>query len=204
MGIFFSFRCFLHHRLILFLLFRLTDAFFLRLAHESGPRLIHLHCRYCKRITDASINAITNSMQKIYSLDLSFCTRITAASISNLLEIRIGTLSELRLQSCVQLDIAVNPQSQTNQGLDGMSILNAIQSLGDSCLCIIDLRNCGGQPSPNENYLESDPFVQGMLSLQFEQIVPGFFSRKARWNPSIQGRLMDELLPARSSQQGES
>lgn len=82
------------------------------LAHYV-PNLAHLHLRYCKRVTDTGINAITESMQNIYSLDLSFCTRISISSIFNLLEIRSDTLSELRLQNCHQLSIATSSQTQT-------------------------------------------------------------------------------------------
>jgi hypothetical protein len=166
------------------------------------PQLNHLHLRYCKRITDAGINAITQNMSELYSLDLSFCSRVTAASIFNLLEIRFDCLTELRLKSCNKLDIVREHDQDplaSRQRVDaarcsGRVILNAIGSHADHCLCILDVRECGGQPSPTEAYPDTDPFVEGMRHLQFEQRVPGFFSRPARWNAHVQRRLVGQLV----------
>jgi len=164
---------------------------------QHVPKLAHLHLRYCKRITDTGINTITNGMQDLYSLDLSFCTRISNASILNLLEIRSGTLSELRIRNCTQLDISMTDQSTNGRdgnGSAGRVILGVLQSNpSENCLCILDVRACGGYANAVESYAEDDPFVQGMKSLHFEQAVPGFFSRPARWNDKVLQRLTRSL-----------
>lgn len=157
---------------------------------QNVPKLVHLHLRYCKRVTDVGINAVTNGMQDLYSIDLSFCTRISSASIMNLLEIRSGTLSELRIRNCSQLNITMSGLSSNGDGNAGRVILGVLQSnVDESCLCILDVRSCGGHTNVEENYPDDDPFVQGMKSLQFEQVVPGFFSRPARWNENVLQRL---------------
>lgn len=186
---------------------------------NSAPQLRHLHLRYCKRITDTGINAITHSISNLYSLDLSFCSRITSTSIFNLLECRYDSLSELRLKNCTRLDILAGDDdyrmhdnsnnlsrrgqigSGANGGTAGRLILNAIRANGsDNCLCLLDVRECGGSPPPvppqqqPDFYPESDPFVQGMTELQFQQRVPGFFCRRARWNAGVQRRLVDQIL----------
>lgn len=143
------------------------------------------------------INEITNAMQDLYSLDLSFCTHITSASILNLLEIRSSTLSELRMRNCSQLHISMSGQSNNNgDGNDnaGSVILNVLQSSADgNCLCILDVNGCGGHQNTEEKYSDDDPFVQGMEALQFQQVVPGFFSRPARWNENVLLRLSQSL-----------
>jgi len=79
-------------------------------------------------------------------------------------------------------------------GNAGRVILGVLQSSPDeNCLCILDVRCCGGHTNVKENYSEEDPFVQGMKSLQFEQVVPGFFSRPARWNENVLQRLSNGL-----------
>jgi hypothetical protein len=177
--------------------------------------------RYCKRITDSGVNAIAGTLQHLYSLDLSFCTKLTASSVCNLLESRHETLSELRLQQCRQLKIARDPNDDDDDGhdgrggrhhtiargaRDGQSILKSLKSpvrsrflqqagtqQQQSNLSILDVRFCGGQPNMDVGYPDSDPFVRGMNSLQFEQKTPGFFSRPARWNASVQARLLEQL-----------
>ena len=167
---------------------------------QRVPKLAHLHLRYCKRVTDAGINAITNGMQDLYSLDISFCTLVSIASVLNLLEIRAGTLSELRLRGCTQLNISMIGQSNTNgegNANAGNVILGVLRSNADeNCLCILDVRSCGGHAKADENYSDDDPFVEGMKSLHFQQVVPGFFSRPARWNEKILQRLSDGLPQA--------
>mmetsp|Transcript_32850 Transcript_32850/g.75631 ORF Transcript_32850/g.75631 Transcript_32850/m.75631 type:complete len:174 (-) Transcript_32850:1808-2329(-) len=146
---------------------------------QSVPRLNHLHLRYCKKITDDGVNAITNSMTNIYSLDLSFCTRITAAAILNMFELRQDSLTELRLQNCSQLDITPDRRRLDFPGIlgdgqAGRTILNALRST-DTMLSTLDLRSCGGQPSPSIGYRDEDVFVEGMHTLGFRQTLPGFF-----------------------------
>jgi hypothetical protein len=142
-------------------------------------------------------------MPYIYTLDLSFCTRITVSSLVNLLEIRKESLTELRLQNCGQLDISVDPEEldpNPNGGSAGRSILNTIRSDGDRCaLNILDVRCCGGQPKMMEPFPSNDPFVEGMRSIQFEQVIPGFFSRPARWNQNVQERLVDQVMSLKTS-----
>ena len=166
---------------------------------SNVSQLNHLHLRYCKRITDVGINAITSSMSNLYSFDLSFCTRVTAAAIFNLLETRYDCLSELRLKNCTNLAMvhdSQGPQTATRTTLAGRLILNALEAHGaEHCLSILDVRECGKHAlNPTEPYPENDPFVQGMVGLQFQQRVPGFFCRPARWNSKVQNRLVEQIL----------
>jgi hypothetical protein len=165
---------------------------------STVPNLHHLHLRYCKRLTDGAVHAIAKSMRHLYSLDLTFCSRITATSLSNLLEVRHDCLAELRLKSCRNLGIGQDRSSarggvvvDRNGGRDGRLILRAIQSRPTThCLCILDVRDCGGQPSPTEDYPLDDPFVVGLKAMEFEQRVPGFFSRQSRWS-NVHQHLID-------------
>lgn len=167
---------------------RLTDAFVIALG-QNVPQLSHLNLRYCKRLTDTGVNAIAQQMRDLYALDLSFCTKVTVASLFNLLEIRGRTLAELRIQNCRKLDIALNPNGPGDGG-DGRMILSALRSLGqECCVSILDLRQCGGQPGQN-----GDPFVEGMILLNFEQKLPGYFERKARWNTEVERNLVEQCL----------
>ena len=145
--------------------------------------------RYCKKLTDRSIDSIARGMDHLYSLDLSFCTKLTATSIFNLLDLRFESLTELRLKHCIQLDIAAinqGPQHQQQQapaqagGSAGRLIANAIRTHPDHCLSILDVRECCGQRSASVPYKETDPFVVGLKAMGFEQRVPGFFSRPTR------------------------
>lgn len=44
-------------------------------------------------------------------------------------------------------------------------------------------------------YPDNDPFVRGMAAaLEFEQKVPGFFVRPARWNPDVERNLVKLIL----------
>jgi hypothetical protein len=157
--------------------------------------LSHLNLRYCKRLTDRGINSIALNLQKLYSLDLSFCTRVTVDALFNLLEVRGKTLAELRIQSCRKLDIARDPNGLGGDGSAGRLLLNALRSPGNECcLSVLDLRNCGGQGDLNKGYLDNDPFVQGMVILQFEQKTPGFFARPARWNSEVEHQLVEQFV----------
>lgn len=106
---------------------------------------MHLHLRYCKRITDAGVDAIANGMQHLYSLDLSFCSKVTVRAVCSLLEWRRESLAELRLRECRQLQITQEPddfltgdydrrgtqQQQQNvprTGPDGQAILKSLRS----------------------------------------------------------------------------
>jgi hypothetical protein len=151
------------------------------------PQLKHLHMRYCKRLTDEAVNIVAKSLCHLYSLDMSFCTRLTATSIFHLLDMRSESLSELRLNHCNQLSIGT--QRHTNGthrrtietgGSDGRLIVNAIRSHPFHCLSILDLRECGGQSSTTIPYQDTDQIVVGLKAMDFEQRVPGFFSRPAR------------------------
>jgi hypothetical protein len=162
---------------------------------QSVPQLSHLNLRYCKRLTDRGINSIALNLQTLYSLDLSFCTRVTVDALFNLLEVRGKTLAELRIQSCRKLDIARDPNGLDGDGSAGRLILNALRSpSNESCLSVLDLRSCGGQPDPNKCYADNDPFVQGMASLQFEQKAPGYFARPARWNSEVERQLVEQFV----------
>jgi hypothetical protein len=134
-------------------------------------------------------------MKDLYSLELSFCTRVTAVALCNLLEIRGKTIAELRIQSCRKLDIARDPRGLGGDGSAGRMILYALRFPGsESCLSVLDLRHCGGQPDPNQGYSNNDPFVQGMNGLQFEQKAPGYFARPARWNSEVERHLVEQFV----------
>lgn len=174
---------------------------------QSLPTLLHLHLRYCKRLTDNGVNAIAGGLKMLYSLDLSFCTKLTVSSICTLLDLRRETLSELRLQECRQLLIARDPaddvEDDSRRGQqqvlrprpdrDGQSILRSLRS-PTSSLSMLDLRCCGGQRNINVGYLESENFVRGMMRLSFQQKTPGFFARPARWNASIQASVRSLIM----------
>jgi hypothetical protein len=173
------------------------------------PQLSHLHLRYCRHVSDAGVHAIAQGMPHLYSLDLGFCTKVTVAALVSLIEIRGHCLAELRLQACRNLDICADPYGrvptittapsrgvgrsvQYAGGYAGRQLLAALRLREDSCsLSVLDVRQCGGQPSLTVGYRESDPFVAGMATLSFEQRAPGFFVRPARWNPNIEQRLVN-------------
>ena len=180
---------------------RLTDRFVQILVEgiEQQKRgqggLHHLHLRYLKRITDAAVVAIALKLRDLCSLDLTFCSKVTAAGIYRLLDELRSSLVELRLKSCRGLQIGTRtpegngrrrmPGRQSNSSNNndhaGHWVLNALRrrphSRIDHSLCLLDVRGCGGQPGTNLPYTEEDPFFKGMSALQFEQKVPGFFSR---------------------------
>eukprot|EP00980_Cylindrotheca_fusiformis_P027880 scaffold22562_cov153-Cylindrotheca_fusiformis.AAC.2 len=160
---------------------------------SSVPHLNHLHMRYCKRLTDDAVNAVANSLCHLHSLDLSFCTRLTATSIFHLLELRSESLTELRLKHCKQLQIGTQTRfdqlgrASETVGCDGRLIVNALRSHSNHVLSILDLRDCGGQPSCSpSSYKDTDPLVVGLKAIDFVQRVPGFFSRPARWSSEQQ------------------
>lgn len=168
---------------------------------KSVPRLSHLHARYCKRLSDNGVLAIARQLENLYTLDLSFCTKVSPAAIQSLLEIRNESLAELRLQSCRNLsigntrDFRVRRGNEIEAGSTGRIIVNVLQSRGDlCCLSALDVRDCGGQPRDGAAYHGDDPFVRAMSTMDFQQRVPGFFNRPARWNPQIETRLVDQLL----------
>ncbi len=158
-----------------------------------------MHLRYCKKITDAGVNAITHSMRRLYSLDLSFCSRITSAAIVNLMELRKDTLTELRLQNCPLLDTSsqVSHYSDPNGDLSshsqaGRAMFNALRSVGSlSHLSILDLRNCGRHRNDNEGFPCDNAFAQGMLTLRFKQVVPDFYRRPTRPDQALYQDLLE-------------
>jgi len=181
---------------------RLTDRFVHLLVdgkkqpnRENGG-LQHLHLRYLKRITDAAVVSIALNLRDLHSLDLSFCSKVTTTGIYRLLEELRNTLIELRLRSCKGLQIGTRNLegvsrrrirnqlvSDNNGDHSGIWILNALRrrphSKIDHSLSLLDVRGCGGQPGINLPYNAEDTFVKGMSSLNFEQKVPGFFSKFA-------------------------
>ena len=151
-------------------------------------------------MTDIGVEAIIRHLEKLYTLDLSFCTKVNASAIVSLLEMRGGSLSELRLQGCRNLTIGntVDFRRQlpvAEYGAAGRAIVNALRSHGGSCcLSALDVRDCGGQPQKGAEYKANDMFVIGMAEMSFRQSVPGYFVRPARWNGRIERRLVDQLL----------
>lgn len=167
---------------------------------EYASQLNHLHLRYCKKITDAGVNAITHAMRRLYSLDLSFCSRITSAAIVSLLQLRKETLTELRVQNCPLLDTSNDVAHHSdanrdfsNNGEAGHAIFHALCSVGSlSHLSILDLRNCRRRRSINEGFPCDDTFAQEMLTLRFKQVVPGFFCRPTRPDQALYQDLLND------------
>lgn len=151
------------------------------------------------------MHAITQRVSHLYSLDLSFCTKLTVSALVSLLEIRGHSLAELRLLGCRNLDIARDPngppapRGQNVGGYAGRLMLAALRSHdGRCCLSVLDVRDCAGQPSMTTDYPINDPFVVGMAALQFEQTVPGFFARPARWNRDVERHLVKQIFVSTS------
>lgn len=163
------------------------------------PRLTHLHARYCKRITDLAVQAITHHLENLHSLDLSFCTQVSHTAILSLLQLRGDSLSELRLQGCRNIAIGNTVDYRghiptADYGVAGCTIVDVLRSHGVSCcLASLDVRGCGGQPRKGAEYEANDPFVMKMAEMGFRQRVPGYFDRPARWNTRSKRRLVDEL-----------
>lgn len=154
--------------------------------------LHHLHLRYLKKITDAAVVAIALSLRDLYSLDLSFCSKVTATGIYRLLDELRNSLVELRLKNSSRISSQIpggderrrnhdRRRNNVNNDNAGHWILNALRrrphSKIDHSLRLLDVRGCGRQPGNNQPYPDEDSFVKGMSALQFEQKVPGFFSK---------------------------
>jgi hypothetical protein len=164
-----------------------TDHFFVSIAHSLSDRLRHLQARYCKRMTDTGLTALSHQLTGLYSLDLSFCTRLSSSAIVELLHVRAHSLVELRLQSCKNFSIGSYKdlrRPHVDPGSSGRAIVTVLQTLGPtSCLSALDVRDCGGQSTsttPRQSqggYLPDDPFVQTMNDLGFQQRVFGYFAR---------------------------
>ena len=181
---------------------RLTDRFVQTFAEGMKERYLqHFDLRYLKRITDTAIVAIALNLRDLFSLDLTFCNKLTAEGIYRLLDELRHTLVELRLKSCRSLQIGqigtpqhevneheqrrrIGQQRNSNHDHAGHWILNALRRpphcKTDHSLCLLDVRECGGQPATPLPYPENDPFVKGMSALNFEQRVPGFFRRNTK------------------------
>jgi hypothetical protein len=177
---------------------RLTDRFVQTFAEGMKQRYLqHFDLRYLKRITDTAIVAIALNLRDLVSLDLTFCNKLTAEGIYRLLDELRDSLVELRLKSCRSLQIGtpqhevineqrrmIGQQRNNNHDHAGHWILNALRRpphcKTDHSLCLLDVRECGGQPATALPYPENDPFVKGMSALNFEQRVPGFFRRNTK------------------------
>lgn len=169
---------------------RLTDQFIVEIT-QNLPQLLHLKLRYLKRITDTSLEAITQLMH-LYSLDLSFCTRLTIEGICHLLKERCNSLSELRLYACRQLQLEAFVNNSTN---GGRQLVRALKSVRDeSTLSFLDVRACQRQEDqPHEQYRTDNLFLKGMLDLGFEKKLFGLFTRPAKWNERVRRRLVGNL-----------
>ena len=183
---------------------------------EHVPQLRHLQMRYCKRLTDKGVQTLAARLCNLYTLDLGFCTLLTVDSLFHLLNVRRDSLAELRLQNCRQLAIGMQfRDTGTRRGLekvegsDGRLLANAIRSHHPKhCLSVLDVRGCGSPDSIYRNILgvhseqagnhrkqpfwDTDPFVIAMKGLDFEQRVPGFFSRQPRWS-TVQRQLLEQM-----------
>jgi hypothetical protein len=187
---------------------KLSDDFILGISRLSGLKgLQHLHLRYLIKLSDKSLQAIAENFGSLHSLDLSFCSGITAYGIYQLLHHQRENLVELRLKSIRNLEIAYQAASNSSSSISypfrhaadsntiasprrndrrnhgGHWILNALRPLVhstvDHTLCVLDVRQCGGQPDVRQPYDDRDQFVVGMSKLRFAQAVPGFFTRYA-------------------------
>ena len=162
-------------------------------------------------MTDRGVQTLATSLQNLYTLDLSFCTKLTVESLFLLLKVRSDSLSELRLQNCRQLTIGMQFRDtgtrrgvEKVQGSDGQLLANAIRSHHPNhCLSVLDVRGCfspnsiyrniiGNHPDMEQPYWQTDPFVMALKELDFEQRVPGFFSRQPRWS-TVQQQLLEQM-----------
>lgn len=161
---------------------RLTDEF---LGAISLPQLVHLKLRYVRRITDTSLETISQKMPVLYSLDLSFCTKLTISGVCRLIT-SCTSLSELRLYACRQLNIG-NVVSPSH---GGRQLARALKN-SDSSVSFLDVRECHSQfelpASRPETYSKS------MLDLGFDEKLTGIFIRPARWNDRIREQLVSNL-----------
>lgn len=158
---------------------KLTDDFVIVIA-QSFRQLLHLQLRYLRRITDASIEAISSMLPSLYSLDVSFCTKLSINAIAKLLQERSDSLAELRLYSCRQLNLeggntgAVMP--------NGRRLTQALGSVRESSiLSILDLRKCDEESS----LVRDGAFLRDMSNLCFFEELQGFFRRPAAWSDRV-------------------
>jgi hypothetical protein len=148
------------------------------------PGLHHLSLRYCKRLTDEAINAISRHLELLLSIDLSFCSKITSRALLDLLDVRSSSLSEFRIRGCNRLDITQDFMIMfPTEGIDSTHTSKGLHQ-GCGMLSIMDVRGCGGYTEA-VGYERENRFVIGMERFGFDQQPPGFFSRKSRWNSSI-------------------
>ena len=145
---------------------------------QNVPNLQHLNLRYLRRLTDSSLYAIARKAKVIYSLDLSFCTKVSAEAVGSLL-FSLPGLSELRLLSCTQL----RPE--------GVAQFWTIPLTSESsCLSVLDLRSCVDEGSVG--------FITSQTSRPFNEFLPNFFTRDARWGEEggKHRKLFDKVLSA--------
>lgn len=135
------------------------------------PQLQHLSLRYCRRITDDSVDAITERLVDLQTLDLSFCTKVTIASLITLLEARGRILTELRLQQC-RLD---------GSGNQFIAVLRSLQQ--ELSLSVLDVRRCAMLDPTLRQHLKDLNFVES-------RNLEGLFTREPRWGRSIEERYM--------------
>ena len=179
----FTSTCLPHlHSLCLSECHRLTDDF---LGAISLPQLVHLKLRYVRRITDTSLETISQMMPVLYSLDLSFCTKLTISGVCRLIT-ACPSMSELRLYACRQLNIG-NVVSPSH---GGRQLARALKN-SDSSVSFLDVRECHSQfelpASRPETYSKS------MLDLGFDETLTGIFIRPARWSDRIGKQLVSNL-----------
>jgi len=161
---------------------RLTDEF---VSAISLPQLVHLKLRYVRRITDASLETISQKMPVLYSLDLSFCTKLTISGVCRLIT-ACTSLSELRLYACRQLNIG----SVGSTSNSGRQLARALKN-SDSSLSFLDVRECHQQLEPPTS--RDETYVKSMLDLGFDETLTGIFIRPARWNDRISRQLVSNL-----------
>jgi len=164
---------------------RLTDEF---VSAISLPQLVHLKLRYVRRITDTSLETISQKMPVLYSLDLSFCTKLTISGGCRLIT-ACTSLSELRLYACRQLNIGNVGSSASNGSRQLVRTLKTVDS--DSSLSFLDVRECRQQLELPTSRDQS--YVKSMLDLGFDETLTGIFIRPARWNDRISRQLVSNL-----------
>lgn len=144
------------------------------------PQLHHLSLRYCKRLTDQSVDALAAGLPDLQTLDLSFCTnKISVAALATLLQVRGCVLTELRLWHG-------RPRGPTGP------LVRAIRSLlrHECALCVIDLRHCSFLLLRGDNADDSTSLRRALLEqLHFvERNSPGLFTREPRGGRAMEQR----------------
>lgn len=84
---------------------------------------------------------------------------------------------------------------EDRDGSAGHELIHVLGSIGNnSHLSLLDLRSCGGCDNVNKGFKYDDPFVQGMETLNFIQVIPGLFQREAKPDSKLYNSIVTNLL----------